>query len=457
VNLLDSLLDAIVRLDGDALVMHVGEKPYVVTTSEARNQFRGPLAWGQVELSSRVLTPDAVAGMLGQILPLEQRSALEEYGATEYEAIAANHPEEQFTIVAARGGDDIWIEMRRRPVLSADAAAVIASLRDEEPPAVDDPPAEAQGSTEALCAVAGEAAETAHPGEPSRELENYAALETMATDEPGEEVGVAADLAAEPLAVELDLSHLMDDHEPRSEESYSIDIDSDRDLAEELTSLDAGFDGGMLGGSHDWHDDVMTEGELGELLRATAAAVIAGEIRPDESAQPVSFAQLDTPIGQIAGELTSSTPAVGLVEADVSELLVVPAVDSGQRLGVERQVARATEELPVLVAYQIEHDRVPSQSTDEDRPMSGPGKIAAEPEDAVESEDTELEIVQELRVPVVIEPAAVLVTESLPPANDPIPSASDQPAAPAAPDVAETEEAGKERRRSTGGRCACEP
>ena len=36
VNLLDSLLDAIVRLDGDALVMHVGEKPYVVTTSEAR-------------------------------------------------------------------------------------------------------------------------------------------------------------------------------------------------------------------------------------------------------------------------------------------------------------------------------------------------------------------------------------------------------------------------------------
>ena len=114
-NLLDSLLDAIVRLNGDALVMHVGEKPYVVTTSEATNQFRGPLAWGQVELSTRVLTTDAVSGMLGQILPLDQRSALDEFGATDYDVTAVNHPDERFTIVAARGGDDIWVEMRRHP------------------------------------------------------------------------------------------------------------------------------------------------------------------------------------------------------------------------------------------------------------------------------------------------------------------------------------------------------
>ena len=118
-NLLDSLLDAIVRLDGDALVMHVGEKPYVVTTSEATNQFRGPLAWGQVELSTRVLTTDAVSGMLGQILPLDQRAALDEFGATDYGVTAANHPEERFTIVAARGGDDIWVEMRRHPRVPA--------------------------------------------------------------------------------------------------------------------------------------------------------------------------------------------------------------------------------------------------------------------------------------------------------------------------------------------------
>src|SRR4051812_46062227 len=46
VTLLDSLFDAIIRLDGDALVMHVGEKPYVVLSSATVSALRGPLAWG---------------------------------------------------------------------------------------------------------------------------------------------------------------------------------------------------------------------------------------------------------------------------------------------------------------------------------------------------------------------------------------------------------------------------
>ena len=68
VTLLDSLLDAIVRLDGEALIMHVGEKPYVVLSSTSTNAFRGPLSWGQVELPSRPLSADAVLSMLGQML-----------------------------------------------------------------------------------------------------------------------------------------------------------------------------------------------------------------------------------------------------------------------------------------------------------------------------------------------------------------------------------------------------
>src|SRR6476661_5666314 len=85
VTLLDSLLDAIIRLDGEALVMHVGEKPYVVLNAKSINRFRGPLAWGQVELSSRPLTGDTVLGMLGQILSPEQRQALDDLGAIEEE------------------------------------------------------------------------------------------------------------------------------------------------------------------------------------------------------------------------------------------------------------------------------------------------------------------------------------------------------------------------------------
>lgn len=152
-TLLESLLDAIVRLEGDALVMHVGEKPYVVTASSSMNAYRGPLAWGQVELSSRVLTPDAVLNMVGQILPQDQRHALEEVGAVEHAIDSPAGVADRFTVVAARGGEDIWLEVRRHPVNgdrggvaseSATPGAAVSSLPGPPGAAVQlqvDPPA----------------------------------------------------------------------------------------------------------------------------------------------------------------------------------------------------------------------------------------------------------------------------------------------------------------------------
>jgi twitching motility protein PilT len=100
--LVESLLGAILRPDGDALVLHVGEKPYVVATS------------GAVELSARELTVDALTAILDQALPAESRRALEELGAVEYNLPPSRTaPGERFTMVAARGGRDIWIEIRR--------------------------------------------------------------------------------------------------------------------------------------------------------------------------------------------------------------------------------------------------------------------------------------------------------------------------------------------------------
>jgi len=82
--------------------MHVGEKPYVVA------------APGPVELSSRVLTIEAVTGMMNQLLPVEARQALDELGAVEHEMPhSLPTTADRFTVVAARGGDDIWIEIRR--------------------------------------------------------------------------------------------------------------------------------------------------------------------------------------------------------------------------------------------------------------------------------------------------------------------------------------------------------
>src|SRR5215813_4841421 len=104
-SLVPSLLQAILKVDGEALVMHAGEKPYVVAPA------------GQTELASRGLTLEAVDGIVGQLLPLELQRALDEFGAVQYELPAApEFPREHFTVVAARGGDDLWTEIRRRRV-----------------------------------------------------------------------------------------------------------------------------------------------------------------------------------------------------------------------------------------------------------------------------------------------------------------------------------------------------
>src|SRR5262249_28405323 len=108
-SLVPSLLQAIVQLDGEALVMHVGDKPYVVSPT------------GQVDLASRGLSFDAVAGVVNQLLPIESQQALDEFGAAQYELPAMpEFPGEHFTIVAARGGDDVWAEVRRRKISEDD-------------------------------------------------------------------------------------------------------------------------------------------------------------------------------------------------------------------------------------------------------------------------------------------------------------------------------------------------
>ncbi len=161
--MVNSLLTAIVRADGDALVMHVGEQPYVVAAS------------GPVELSSRPLTLEAVAGMLGQLLPAESRRALEELGAIEYElpqSVAVN--DERFTVVAARGGDDIWIEIRRHRSMPPEAerktpAPAAAVAPAQAPPAPEAAPASpaAELSEEVEIPLEVEAPAEAAPARPT--------------------------------------------------------------------------------------------------------------------------------------------------------------------------------------------------------------------------------------------------------------------------------------------------
>ena len=295
-KLLDSLLDAIVRLEGDALVMHVGEKPYVVTASSSMNAYRGPLAWGQVELSSRVLTFDAVSSMLGQILPADQQQALTEFGAIEHEIPSPAGVAGRFTVVAARGGEDVWVEVRRRAIEIPQPVA---------PADVSEPEVEATPA-----AVASVAETVAEPALAEMELVTNVAAETdlhpaanVQLDAPESIVVAIPGQAAEEFALNTvpDNAIQIVDDEPQG---------------------------------------VPTEEEVDAMLAATATALLtsglAGEvISGDDVVAPPVAGQIDVTPSELA--------AVGMVEIEpqvgaVAELQVVRAGRApncgGSRAGV---------------------------------------------------------------------------------------------------------------------------
>ena len=124
-TLVPSLLQALVLMDGEALVLHVGDKPYVVAES------------GQVSLANAPLTADAIGEVIDELLPAESKRLLDEVGATQC-ALPENHlfPAERFSVVAARGGDNLWLEVRRlqeSPRLDADAGNSIDSPASQAP------------------------------------------------------------------------------------------------------------------------------------------------------------------------------------------------------------------------------------------------------------------------------------------------------------------------------------
>lgn len=101
-TLVPSLLQAIVIMDGEALVLHVGERPYVVTDD------------GQVTISNAPFSRAAVDDVLDELLPADSRRAFDDLGATQCEVpVTREMPDERFAVVAARGGDDVWVEIRR--------------------------------------------------------------------------------------------------------------------------------------------------------------------------------------------------------------------------------------------------------------------------------------------------------------------------------------------------------
>lgn len=169
--LVDNLLAAMVRHDAEALVLHIGEKPYIVT------------ATGNVELATRELTFEIVMPMLEQLLSATSQSQLEEFGAVQDDLqTPVASPGDRFTVVAARGGEDIWVELRRhRPLPQpAEVEEAIEAVSVEAPPAAVDVPGVAEiRHVSEVADAAGEAAVAAPEPE---------AVESLPEPEPAEPI-----------------------------------------------------------------------------------------------------------------------------------------------------------------------------------------------------------------------------------------------------------------------------
>jgi hypothetical protein len=283
VKLLDSLLDAIVRLEGDALVMHVGEKPYVVTASSSMNAYRGPLAWGQVELSSRVLTFAAVMGMLAQILPPEEQRALEEFGAVEHEIAPPPGISARFTVVAARGGEDIWLEVRRRSVAEPAEAAR---------PAEGAPPADVTASPEVV--PRADAVPPVEVAEPVASPVAVVQQESLATSDTvhcvtpaiaAMNTTVAAPVKAtaiEPLAAQPVAHAPVEETADAAPPELTEHVDMTMPVAQEIPITEVHDDAIQL--VDEERQDVPTDDEVDALLASSGSALLTPTIVAEQSA-----------------------------------------------------------------------------------------------------------------------------------------------------------------------------
>jgi hypothetical protein len=186
--LLDSLLSAIVRAEGDALVMHVGERPYVVVDTQTIN------------ISTHGMNLDTMTGMLSQLLPADSLTQLEEFGAVEFKVPQTG--DDRFSVVAARGGEDIWIEIRRRrPQPAAAAAPPPAKPAPQVAPEIAAPKPQPVAAVDAVPVVAAEPIAEAipepivEPIAPPTQEPIPVPLAAEVTPEP------VADVAPEPIPV----------------------------------------------------------------------------------------------------------------------------------------------------------------------------------------------------------------------------------------------------------------
>jgi twitching motility protein PilT len=104
-SLVPQLLQAIVAANGDAIVLHTGDSPYVTG------------AGTETEVAAEKLTFQAVDDVLKQLLPEPSQETFDLIGSIRYECAPFDaYPGERFVVVALRDADELWLEIRREGV-----------------------------------------------------------------------------------------------------------------------------------------------------------------------------------------------------------------------------------------------------------------------------------------------------------------------------------------------------
>jgi twitching motility protein PilT len=111
-SLVPQLLQAIVASNGDAIVLHTGDSPYVTS------------AGTETEVAADKLTFQAVDDVLKQLLPEPSQETFDLIGSIRYECAPFDaYPGERFVVVALREADELWLEIRREAVSTGVLAA----------------------------------------------------------------------------------------------------------------------------------------------------------------------------------------------------------------------------------------------------------------------------------------------------------------------------------------------
>lgn len=324
VALIDSLLSAMVRADGDALVMHVGERPIVVSGSRT------------VDLSNHGMNLGAMVGMLSQLLSLDAQAVLRDLGAVEHEL--PSRESDRFSVVAARSGDDIWIEIRRRreALSSAGQQAALpgesdAASETPDPPTqeaaqsgttvdADEPPATEPPATELPAteppAVEPLAVDGAEPPAASTVL--------LPSDGPAPPLDASEPVAAagEPVEPPIETAEAESDATDYTSEAASDPSRGDLDTSEEAAEVVAVVEERLTEDAPSMTPIAAAEEPGPAEAGSTDAAMAEDEPRPEIVPEPLSV-EADAPAaiehGHEAGDVAAPIAAVASASQEVGD------------------------------------------------------------------------------------------------------------------------------------------